>query len=337
MAKNTEVITSYKGFNKDMTCRDFKYEEGKTYKEDKAEVCYTGFHACEYPLDVLCYYEPNRSVYRKVTQSGKLSRLIDDTKVASTEITIGEELSLADLVRGAIAYTTARANPETMNPETSSYENYGMSSTTSDFGASSTTGNSEVSSATGVFGASSATGNRGASSATGKGGTSSVTGYKGASSATGDRGTSSATGDRGASSATGYYGASSATGIGGISSATGIGGISSVTGEYGASSATGNRGASSATSDRGVSSVTGAGSVAVTTGYEAIAEANNPDSIAVAFGAESKAKGVKGAYIVLTERDDDENITSCRMIHIDGKRYKADTFYCIKDGKVVEA
>ena len=221
--KNTEVITSYKGFNKDMTCRGFKYEEGKTYKEDKAEACRTGFHACEYPLDVLNYYEPSCSVYRKVAQSGKLSRHDGDTKVASTEITIGEELSLADLVSEAIAYTTAR-----VNPEASSDENYG------------------------------------------------------------------------ASSATGYKGASSATG------------------------------------NCGASSATGAGSVAVTTGYNATAEANNPDSIAVAFGAESKAKGVKGAYIVLTERDDDNNLTSCRMIHIDGKRYKADTFYCIRDGKVVK-
>ena len=312
--ENTEVITSYKGFNKDMTCRGFKYEEGKTYKEYKAEACHTGFHACEYPLDVLYYYEPSYSVYRKVTQSGKLSRHDTDTKVASTEITIGEELSLADLVNEAIAYTTAR-----VNPEASSDENYGASSATGKGGASSATGNCGASSATGYRGASSATGYKGASSATENYGASSTTGRGGASSATGKGGTSSATGYRGASSATGNYGASSATGY------------------KGASSATGNYGASSVTGDRGTSSVTGEGSVAVTTGYEATAEANNPDSIAVAFGAESKAKGVKGAYIVLTERDDDDNLTSCRMIHIDGKRYKADTFYCIKNGKVVEA
>ena len=132
--ENTEVITSYKGFNKDMTCRGFKYEEGKTYKEYKAEACHTGFHACEYPLDVLYYYEPSYSVYRKVTQSGKLSRHDTDTKVASTEITIGEELSLADLVNEAIAYTTAR-----VNPEASSDENYGASSATGKGGASSAT------------------------------------------------------------------------------------------------------------------------------------------------------------------------------------------------------
>lgn len=44
-------VTSYKGFNKDMTCRGFQYEEGKEYEEDRAEACNFGFHACEYPLD----------------------------------------------------------------------------------------------------------------------------------------------------------------------------------------------------------------------------------------------------------------------------------------------
>ena len=43
----SEVIKSYKGFNKDMTCRDFQYEEGKEYEERYALVCENGFHACE--------------------------------------------------------------------------------------------------------------------------------------------------------------------------------------------------------------------------------------------------------------------------------------------------
>ena len=53
-----EVIKSFKGFNKDMTCRGFQYEEGKEYETDKAKACNSGFHACEYPLDVLGYYNP---------------------------------------------------------------------------------------------------------------------------------------------------------------------------------------------------------------------------------------------------------------------------------------
>ena len=200
-----ESIKTYKGFNKDMTCRGFQYEEGKQYEEESVEVCDHGFHACEYPLDCLYYYSPNESVYHEVEQSGEIQKHNDDTKVASTKIKIGAEISIAGLVKAAIEYTVKR-----VNKDAESDEKHGASSATGDYGASSATGDCGASSATGDYGASSATGDCGASSATGNCGASSATGYKGASSATGDYGASSATGNCGASSATGYKGASSA-------------------------------------------------------------------------------------------------------------------------------
>ena len=200
-----EVIKSYKGFNKNMTCRGFQYEEGKEYEEESVEVCDHGFHAYEYPLDCLNYYSPNESVYHEVEQSGEIQKHNDDTKVASTKIKIGAEISIAGLVKAAIEYTVKR-----VNKDAESNEKHGASSATGNCGASSATGNCGASSATGNCGASSATGYKGASSATGDYGASSATGYKGASSATGDYGASSATGNCGASSATGYKGASSA-------------------------------------------------------------------------------------------------------------------------------
>ena len=209
-----ESIKTYKGFNKYMTCRGFQYEEGKEYEEESVEVCDHGFHACEYPLDCLGYYSPSESVYHEVEQSGEIQKHSEDTKVASTKIKIGAEISIAGLVKAAIEYTVKRVNKDAESDE--------------------------------KYGASSATGDKGASSATGYKGASSATGYKGASSATGDYGASSATGDYGASSATGDKGASSATGYKGASSATGTYGASSATGTCGASSATGYKGASSA-------------------------------------------------------------------------------------------
>lgn len=108
----SEVIKSYKGFNKDMTCRGFQYEEGKEYEESNALVCENGFHACEHPLDCLGYYSPSESVYHEVEQSGKLSKESYDTKVASTKIKIGAKLSIAGLVEAAIEYTKERVKPE---------------------------------------------------------------------------------------------------------------------------------------------------------------------------------------------------------------------------------
>ena len=145
------AVKSYKGFNKDMTCRGFQYEEGKEYEEESVEVCDHGFHACEYPLDCLNYYSPNESVYHEVEQSGEIQKHNDDTKVASTKIKIGAEISIAGLVKAAIEYTVKR-----VNKEAESDENHGASSATGDCGASSAAGNCGASSATGYKGASSA-------------------------------------------------------------------------------------------------------------------------------------------------------------------------------------
>lgn len=123
-------IKTYKGFNKDMTCRGFQYEEGKEYETDKVEVCETGFHACEYPLDCFSYYSPNVSVYHEVEQDGEISRSDGDTKVASSKIKIGASINIAGIVKAAIEYTTKRTNKE--NDATG---NYGASSATGDKGA----------------------------------------------------------------------------------------------------------------------------------------------------------------------------------------------------------
>ena len=323
-------VKAFKGFNKDLTCRGFQYEEGKEFETERAECCEAGFHACEYPLDVFHYYSPAQSIFHEVEMSGDMDRETCDSKICSTKIKIGAKLSIAGLVKCAIDFTMAR-----INKEASSDESYGASSATGDYGASSATGDYGASSATGYRGASSATGDYGASSATGNYGASSATGDYGASSATGDYGASSATGYRGASSATGYRGASSATGDYGASSATGYRGASSATGNYGASSATGNCGASSATGYRGASSV------------------SDPTGVAVAWGHEARAKGCKGSHLILSDwrytgekySDGDYKhpydkdcweLAGAVMVMVDGEKIKEDTYYRCIEGSVVE-
>ena len=92
--KGIEVI-AYKGMKYDMSCMDFKYEVGKTYKTDKVELCNCGFHACLNPIDVLKYYSKYRnSRYFKVKLFGKIAKCDSiNTKVAATEITILEEIT----------------------------------------------------------------------------------------------------------------------------------------------------------------------------------------------------------------------------------------------------
>ncbi|WP_306768948.1 DUF7666 domain-containing protein [Agathobacter rectalis] len=287
-------MRAFKGFNKDLTCRGYQYEEGKEFHTERAECCDTGFHACEYPLDCFGYYDPAHSVFHEVELSGEMDKSRDNTKVCATDIKIGARLSIAGLVKMAIDFTMSK-----VNKEAGSDERHGFASATGNYGASSATGN---------YGASSATGNYGASSATG---------YKGASSATGNYGASSATGNYGASSATGNYGASSATG------------------NYGASSATGNCGASSATGYKGASSV------------------SDPTGVAVAWGHEARAKGCKGAHLILSDwkyvgvrySDGDYmdpydkeswELTGAKMVVVDGEKIKEDTYYRCIEGEIVE-
>ena len=95
--KNIEVI-AYKGMNSDMTCRDFQYELGKTYKTDKVELCNCGFHACLNPRDILYYPQSKNSRYFKVKLSGEITKCGSfDTNVAATEITILEEINIDEI------------------------------------------------------------------------------------------------------------------------------------------------------------------------------------------------------------------------------------------------
>ena len=135
-------MKAYNGFHKDMTCKDFQYEEGKSYHEDKAVCCETGFHACEYPLDCLSYYEPNDSVYHDVELSGNTDKNTEDSKICATDIKVGARLSIAGLVQAAIDFTMKR-----VKKEASSNDDYGASSATGNYGASSATGYKGASSA----------------------------------------------------------------------------------------------------------------------------------------------------------------------------------------------
>ena len=102
------VIHGFKGFDKDMKCRGFQFEEGKEYETKKAKACETGFHACEYPLDVFNYYDPANSIYRTVEQSGKIDRHDGDTKVASTKIKIGATIDIEGLIKASFDYIKER-------------------------------------------------------------------------------------------------------------------------------------------------------------------------------------------------------------------------------------
>ena len=189
-------MKAYKGFNPDMTCRGFKFKEGKTYTEDKAELCKSGFHACLDPLEVLWHYEPcdcegNLRKYHEVKLEDVDDKRENDTKVCGKKITIGAELDFADLAKAHVEYVKEHLDEE-------KGEN-----ATGDRSVATNMGDRSVATNTGNF-----------SAATNMG-------YRSVATNMGDRSAATNTGDRSAATNMGYR--SAATNTGNFSAATNTG------------------------------------------------------------------------------------------------------------------
>lgn len=105
-------MKAYKGFYKDMTCSPngvpFQYEEGKEYHEDNAELCESGFHACENPLDCFSYYAPGESVYHEVELDELSDKESDDSIICGKHIKIGARLSVAKICELYFEYVQSK-------------------------------------------------------------------------------------------------------------------------------------------------------------------------------------------------------------------------------------
>jgi len=107
------AIKSYKGFDKNLRCRDFQYKIGGIYEMDgEIKVCNRGFHACESPFDVFDYYTMIDSRFCEVEQDGNISKEDRGTKICSSKIKIKAELKLADMINLGIEWLKEITLPE---------------------------------------------------------------------------------------------------------------------------------------------------------------------------------------------------------------------------------
>ena len=106
-------MKSYKGFDKNLKCRDFQYEIGKEYEMDgEIKVCSRGFHACESPFDVFDHYTMIDSRFCEVEQDGNISKEDRGTKICSSKIKIKAELKLADMINLGVEWLKEITSPE---------------------------------------------------------------------------------------------------------------------------------------------------------------------------------------------------------------------------------
>lgn len=104
-----DKIKGYKGFNKNLQCRDFQYKINGEYEEKgNIKTCSNGFHFCEEPFDVFSYYPPcsedGENRYCEVEGSGNIDRDNDDSKIASSKIKIKAEIGLNGIIKAGINF-----------------------------------------------------------------------------------------------------------------------------------------------------------------------------------------------------------------------------------------
>ena len=136
----------FKGFDKDLRCKDFRYEVGKEYETERAEICEEGFHACEFPLDVLKYYNPADSRFCEVELDAN-DQTHDDSKRCGRRIRVVAEIGLSGLIKAGVKFIREKADFE--NDNATNTGNHSAATNTGDCSAATNTGNHSAATNTG--------------------------------------------------------------------------------------------------------------------------------------------------------------------------------------------
>ena len=201
-------MKAYKGFDKNLKCRGFQYEIGGEYTEEEARLCESGFHACEYPLDVFCYYPPADSRFCEVEVDEASGERDEDSKVCAKHIKVSAEIGIAGIVKASVEYIKSKISGK---PATS----------TGDQSAATNTGDQSAATNTGYQSAATNTGDWSAATTTGYRSAATNTGYRSAATNTGNRSAATSTGNQSAATNTGDQSAAEVSGCDSVAVAVG--------------------------------------------------------------------------------------------------------------------
>ena len=305
VAKRRNLLKAIKGFDKRLRCRGFQYEVGKEYQEPVAELCLKGFHACENPLDTFRYYPPTDSRYCEVEIDDNGQRNSENSKVCGEKIKIVSEIGLDGVIKAGAQFIFELCKGSAEDHASGERGNAAASGWSGNAAASGWSGNAAAS------------GWRGNAAASGERGTAAASGWSGNAAASGESGNAAASGERGTAAASGERGNAAASGESGNAAASGVSGNAAASGERGTAAASGVRGTATAT------------------GRDGRASALGEQCIAVAWGNNSLAKGALGNWIVVSERAS-YGIVDAKLARVDGEIIKADTWYTLRRGEIVE-
>ena len=291
-------IIAYKGFDKNLKCRDFQYEVGKEYEMDgDIKCCERGFHACESPLEVFDHYDMLNSRFAEVEQSGEIDKEESSTKVCSSRVKVKAELKLADIINLGVEWIKDVTSPSKLKKETDLNDNGNNSAKIGSSGDSAQIGSSGYYAQIGSSGYYAQIGS---------------SGYYAQIGSSGDSAKIGSSGDSAKIGSSGYY---AQIGSSGYYAQIGSSGYSAKIGSSGDSAKIGSSG------DYAQIGSTGNHSVVMAAGNNSIAKAKIGSWITLA-----EWDCIDGVWIPICVKTE----------KVDGEHIKADTFYELIDGEFKE-
>jgi hypothetical protein len=157
-------MKAYKAFNPDWTCRGFQYEIGKTYVHSgPVELCDSGFHACEAPLDVLSYYPPTAN-FAEVELDGVSAAHEADSKRAAKVITVKAALPLSGLIAAQVEWVARHADSTAASSgyrsTAASSGNFSTAASSGNYSTAASSGNDSKAASSGDYSTAASSGNR---------------------------------------------------------------------------------------------------------------------------------------------------------------------------------
>ena len=216
-------MKGYKGFNKDMTCRNKQYAENTVFEEAEAEICSSGMHFCENPFAVLDYYG-------FVGANGALNEFAevealdecktdDNEKYCTKKLKIGAKIGITGLIKAFVDFTFSKIDFK--NASESNTGNWSAATNTGNWSAATNTGGRSAATNTGDQSAATNTGNWSAATNTGDQSAATNTGDQSAATNTGYRSAATNTGNWSVATNTGNWSAAAVGGNGSVAIATG--------------------------------------------------------------------------------------------------------------------
>ena len=317
-------MKAYKGFNRDMTCRGFQFEEGKTYEhQGDVKLCESGFHACEDPVNCLRYYEPCTSVYHEVEIDGVSDERKKDTKVVGKKIRIGERMAIKSIVKASIEFAFASCKNAENGDYASGYDSRQAAS--GDESRQAASGVRSRQAASGGDSRQAASADESCQAASGDDSLQVASGYESRQAASGSWSSQAASGNWSRQAASGYESRQAASGSWSSQAASGVRSRQAASGDESCQAASGYDSCQTASGDKSSQAACGDWSSQETTGK---------NCVMMSSGHRGKAKGKIGSWIVLTEwKKGVPNVVAKR---IDGEEVKEDVWYTLENGKLVE-